>query len=287
MNAEVTLVTRLFHQFADCLFMDGCQYLGMRRCLSMFRPSPTGNPGAWMVVSSVLHFQRAMDELIARRKREQVCWLDSKAFFETAKSTIVWRERHELAQLLQDCSEEKSSWDSFERLLAIVDVARPIDVVVGNMLVCDHDNSGWYMHGFALGDKNMPNPLRDDVTRVDVAAGKHVCEDPCRKFREAAESGKDVYATAVYHYMKLLEKSHPCSEPPLDMMRARVVSWREKTCATCGKTATQCCSKCKAMRYCSQHCQAVDWHVHKIICSTMQMFLATAIYTIHHLTPES
>jgi len=41
----------------------------------------------------------------------------------------------------------------------------------------------------------------------------------------------------------------------------------EPKCASCGKTATNRCSKCKNQWYCSRDCQLRCWKDHKALCS--------------------
>lgn len=40
-------------------------------------------------------------------------------------------------------------------------------------------------------------------------------------------------------------------------------------CASCGEPATQRCSKCKSVWYCSRECQLKDWKAHKEMCKML------------------
>jgi hypothetical protein len=43
----------------------------------------------------------------------------------------------------------------------------------------------------------------------------------------------------------------------------------EPTCAECGETAAQRCSRCKSEWYCSRECQLKRWKQHKEMCIMM------------------
>lgn len=38
-------------------------------------------------------------------------------------------------------------------------------------------------------------------------------------------------------------------------------------CAVCGSVSTKRCAGCKEAAYCSQKCQAINWHIHSKICN--------------------
>ena len=40
-------------------------------------------------------------------------------------------------------------------------------------------------------------------------------------------------------------------------------------CGCCGEPATQRCSKCKSVWYCSRECQLKDWKAHKEMCKML------------------
>jgi hypothetical protein len=46
----------------------------------------------------------------------------------------------------------------------------------------------------------------------------------------------------------------------------KVISYKEKECVQCGSEATNKCSGCLGVYYCSKDCQKKDWPTHKQIC---------------------
>ena len=75
---------------------------------------------------------------------------------------------------------------------------------------------------------------------------KELFDEKKMKVTEEVKEFEDVYN---YHMLdEFLEKS---------------------VCGTCGKAATQRCSKCKSEWYCGRECQIKGWKAHKEICEVL------------------
>lgn len=60
-----------------------------------------------------------------------------------------------------------------------------------------------------------------------------------------------------------------------------------RSCFACSKvSASQRCTACKFVPYCSRDCQKQDWHQHKLICKRLQTFCQNGPFH-RSLTPES
>ena len=92
------------------------------------------------------------------------------------------------------------------------------------------------------------------------------------EMRKAIMGGRDWKAIAQYQMMKFFSPTETeiskDMESLLNLYGSDVYDQflGDPKCAVCGDTATQRCSKCKSVWYCTRECQLSHWKEHKALC---------------------